>query len=277
MRDTRAAAARSAAEAHLCRLYAASARRAKLPGHAPPRPGRFPLLGEPRHFRGGRRALFIWLMRERKSRDGSGTVDSLPSLIPEAPLSCATFRPSSELEEFRRLKPRLTELWNTLALDQDQAYTSVVIPSLTLDERELEKLEGRFAYYEERLLFMLIRLRNPHARMVYVTSRPVHPLILEYYFELLAGSPGEPRPRAPDASLRLRRLAAFAHGEDPGTPAPDPEDPIRHRRPRASLPVRLQRDPARAEARRPPRDPVERRRPGAAAPRHEVGKPARVP
>lgn len=86
-------------------------------------------------------------------------------------------------------------------MDQDQAYTSVVVPSLTLDERELEKLEGA-AYYEERLLFMLIRLRNPHARMVYVTSRPVHPLILEYYFELLAGIPAS-HARAPDAPLRL--------------------------------------------------------------------------
>ena len=87
-------------------------------------------------------------------------------------------------------------------MDQDQAYTSVVVPSLTLDERELEKLEGA-AFYEERLLFMLIRLRNPHARMVYVTSRPVHPLILEYYFELLAGIP------ASHARARLTLLCAY--------------------------------------------------------------------
>ena len=100
------------------------------------------------------------------------------------------------------MKPRLTELWNALAVDQDQAYTSVVVPSLTLDERELEKLEGA-AYYEERLLFMLIRLRNPHALMVYVTSRPVHPLILEYYFELLAGIP------ASHARARLTLLCAY--------------------------------------------------------------------
>ena len=35
--------------------------------------------------------------------------------------------------------------------------------------------------------------------MVYVTSQPVHPLILEYYFQLLVGHPGEPRARAADA------------------------------------------------------------------------------
>ena len=93
-----------------------------------------------------------------------------------------------EIKEFERLKPRLRELWNALSAREEEPYTSVVIPSLTLDRDELTKLPGS-SYYEERLLFLLIRLRNPHAHMVYVTSQPVHPLILEYYFELLAGVP----------------------------------------------------------------------------------------
>ena len=89
------------------------------------------------------------------------------------------------------------------AVDQEeQPYTSVVVPSLTLDQRELEKLEGA-SYYEERLLFLLIRLRNPQARMVYVTSQPVHPLILEYYLEMLAGIP------ASHARARLTLLCAY--------------------------------------------------------------------
>jgi len=70
---------------------------------------------------------------------------------------------------------------------------------MTLDSRELAKLEGA-SFYEERLLFLLIRLRNPQARMVYVTSQPVHPLILEYYLQLLAGIP---------ASHARARLALF--------------------------------------------------------------------
>lgn len=122
-------------------------------------------------------------------------------MIPKPPFPCDV-SPERELEEFRRLQPRLTGLWNTLAGEQDQPYTSVVVPSLTLDERELEKLEGA-SYYEERLLFLLIRLRNPQARVVYVTSRPVHPLILEYYFELLAGIP------ASHARARLTLLCAY--------------------------------------------------------------------
>ncbi|MEO8349927.1 MAG: peptide ligase PGM1-related protein [Acidobacteriota bacterium] len=49
----------------------------------------------------------------------------------------------------------------------------------------------------------MIRLRNPQARMVYVTSRPVHPLILEYYLEMLAGIP------ASHARSRLTLLCAY--------------------------------------------------------------------
>ncbi|HEX9148129.1 MAG TPA: peptide ligase PGM1-related protein [Thermoanaerobaculia bacterium] len=122
-------------------------------------------------------------------------------MIPKPPFSC-DLSPERELEEFRRIQPRLAELWNLLSNREEQPYTSVVIPSLTLDQRELEKLEGA-SHYEERLLFLLIRLRNPQARMVYVTSRPVHPLILDYYFELLAGIP------ASHARSRLTLLCAY--------------------------------------------------------------------
>jgi len=121
-------------------------------------------------------------------------------VIPKPPF-LRDISPERELEEFRRLQPRLEELWNALSNQEEQPYTSVVVPSLTLDERELEKLDGA-NYYEERLLFLLIRLRNPQARMVYVTSRPVHPMILEYYFELLAGIP------ASHARSRLTLLCA---------------------------------------------------------------------
>ena len=93
-----------------------------------------------------------------------------------------------ELEAFRTLKPRLIEVWDALTAADESHCTSVVVPSLTLDQGELSSLAGA-AYYEERLLFLLIRLRNPLAHMVYVTSQPVHPSILDYYLNLLAGVP----------------------------------------------------------------------------------------
>jgi len=122
-------------------------------------------------------------------------------VIPKPPFPC-DLSPERELDQFRALQPRLADLWNALANQEEQPYTSVVVPSLTLDQRELEKLEGA-SHYEERLLFLLIRLRNPQARMVYVTSRPLHPLILEYYLELLAGIP------ASHARSRLTLLCAY--------------------------------------------------------------------
>lgn len=116
----------------------------------------------------------------------------------------------SELGEFERLKPRLLQVWKTVEGAADQKHTSVVVPSFSLDQRELAKIDG-ISFYEERLLFFLIRLRNPRARLVYVTSQPVHPLILEYYFQLLAGIP------ASHARSRLTLLCAHDSSPRPLT------------------------------------------------------------
>ena len=121
-------------------------------------------------------------------------------MIPKPPFA-KDLTPEQEIAEFERLKPRLRDLWNALSAREEEPYTSVVIPSMTLDQSELSKLEAA-SFYEERLLFLLIRLRNPQAHMVYVTSQPIHPLILEYYFQLLVGIP------ASHARARLTLLCA---------------------------------------------------------------------
>lgn len=107
-----------------------------------------------------------------------------------------------EAAEFERLKPRLQQVWHTLMARDDEPYTSVVVPSLTLEQSELRKIAG-VTFYEERLLFLLIRLRNPRSRVVYVTSQPVHPMILDYYFQFLQGIP------ASHARSRLTLLCAY--------------------------------------------------------------------
>jgi len=93
-----------------------------------------------------------------------------------------------EIQSFERLKPRLSKVWDAIVQSDAEPYTSVVVPSLSLDQQEMSKVAG-ISFYEERLLFLLIRLRNPRARVVFVTSLPVHPHILEYYFGMLAGVP----------------------------------------------------------------------------------------
>jgi len=95
---------------------------------------------------------------------------------------------AAEVERFHALKDRLPGIWSALGNDSDYAHTSVIVPSLSVNQEELGKILGA-SFYEERLLFALIRLRNPNARVVYVTSQPLHPDIVEYYLDLLEGVP----------------------------------------------------------------------------------------
>ena len=98
-------------------------------------------------------------------------------MLPKPPFPC-DLSLDEELAAFDALKPRLKDVWNAITNREDSHCTSVVVPSLTLDQEELRKLTGA-AFYEERLLFLLIRLRNPRAHVVYVTSQPVPPMVLE--------------------------------------------------------------------------------------------------
>ena len=62
----------------------------------------------------------------------------------------------------------------------------VVMPSVTLDR--LGAGSGSMTQaIEERFLFLLLLLREPRLRMIYVTSMPIAPLIIEYYLALLPG------------------------------------------------------------------------------------------
>lgn len=61
-----------------------------------------------------------------------------------------------------------------------------MIPSLTLDQHLLSKIPGQ-TYYEERLLCMLMLLRMPRTSVIYVTSTPIDPLIIDYYLQFLPG------------------------------------------------------------------------------------------
>jgi hypothetical protein len=68
--------------------------------------------------------------------------------------------------------------------------TLVVLPSITFPEEELRKIIG-IQYYEERLLFLLLLLRNPDLRLVFVTSFRVEEPIIDYYLSFI---PPESRP-----------------------------------------------------------------------------------
>jgi hypothetical protein len=95
---------------------------------------------------------------------------------------------AEQTQQFRQLQAQLRDRWQTTEEFDRSDCDILIIPSLTLDQAELKKIKG-ICYYEERLLFSLIRLRNPRTRLIYVTSQPIHPSIIDYYLELLHGVP----------------------------------------------------------------------------------------
>jgi len=105
----------------------------------------------------------------------------LPPLVP-APGS------PEEIVAFERLQARLPELFHRIAPDERGEQTVLVIPSLSLDARELAKVSG-VHHYEERLLFFLMLLRRPRTKVVFVTSQALSPTVVDYYLHLLTGIP----------------------------------------------------------------------------------------
>ncbi len=95
---------------------------------------------------------------------------------------------------FDRLQAQLPEVWTAMRRD-DPRESVVVVPSMTLD-RVVEGTGGMSQALEERFLFFLLLLRQPRLRMVYVTSQPINPLVVDYYLSLLPGViPGHVRSR----------------------------------------------------------------------------------
>ena len=95
---------------------------------------------------------------------------------------------SAQAEQFRHFQSQLREQWHSVDLFDVDDHDILVVPSLSMDQRELKKIEGCL-HYEERLLFSLIRLRNPRTRLIYVTGMPLSPIIIDYYLQLLPGIP----------------------------------------------------------------------------------------
>lgn len=85
---------------------------------------------------------------------------------------------------FVQLQRRLVPLWTSIETFTQDPQTIVVVPSISLDST----IRGaRQQAYEERYLFLLLLLRQPRARMVYVTSQAIHPDVVDYYLDLLPG------------------------------------------------------------------------------------------
>jgi hypothetical protein len=96
----------------------------------------------------------------------------------------------AERELFNHLQENFAPQYEAVFHDKMAHKTVVVIPSLTLDPVILAKIEG-IVHYEERLLCLLLLLRMPRTHVVYVTSTPIDPIIIDYYLHLLPGITGD--------------------------------------------------------------------------------------
>ncbi len=95
---------------------------------------------------------------------------------------------SAQAEQFRLLQSQLRDRWHSVDFFDQDDHDIFVVPSVSMDQRELKKIQG-FLHYEERLLFSLIRLRNPRTRVIYITAVPLSPIVIDYYLQLLPGIP----------------------------------------------------------------------------------------
>jgi hypothetical protein len=87
-------------------------------------------------------------------------------------------------DQFDQLQKKLLPLWKSIeSLNQDP-QTIVVVPSMSID---MIGTGAEVQAYEERFLFLLLLLRQPRARLVYVTSQTILPGIIDYYLGLLPG------------------------------------------------------------------------------------------
>src|SRR5215207_5571273 len=109
----------------------------------------------------------------------------------EVPGQRTAGRPLSLLDEAERyrsfddLQLAMPSVWESMQLGfEDESV--VVVPSISM-ERTTPGSGTVMAALEERALFLLLLLRQPRLRMIYVTSQPVSEAIVEYYLGLLPG------------------------------------------------------------------------------------------
>jgi hypothetical protein len=91
---------------------------------------------------------------------------------------------------FEELQRKLVPLWQQIGRSDlggpvQDPNTVVIVPSISLDiDLPVSKLQA----FEERFLFMLFLLRQPAIRLIYLTSQPIQPEIVDYFLDTLPGA-----------------------------------------------------------------------------------------
>ena len=90
---------------------------------------------------------------------------------------------SERAGRFAQLQERLVPVWSAMRLNQP-GESIVVVPSVSPDATQTGTV---LQALEERMLFLLLLLRKPRMRVIYVTGRPVPESVVQYYLALLPG------------------------------------------------------------------------------------------
>ena len=117
---------------------------------------------------------------------------------------------AEEKDIFSKIQEGFRQQFEKIFPDKLAARTVVIIPSLSLDEEILSKITGHI-HYEERLLCLLMLLRMPLTKVIYVTSVPIDQIIIDYYLHLLPGITGS------HARQRLTMLSCYDGSSKPLT------------------------------------------------------------
>lgn len=136
---------------------------------------------------------------------------------------------------FRSMQQRLRDVWETITVRTlpRADRTVVIVPSISFEVPD--SLIPVFPAYEERFLFLvLLLLRQPGSIAIYVTSQPILPRVVDYYFQLV------PELNTPDVRQRLFLVSIVD-----GSPRPLTEKIITRPRVIARI-ARLIPDPKRA-------------------------------
>jgi len=115
-----------------------------------------------------------------------------------ARLTRASYVPHMPNREFAELQSRLRALWPSVTLRSigDVERTVVVVHSISMEVPD--HLIPVFPAYEERFLCLVLSLlRSRNSRVIYVTSQPILPRLVDYYFGLV------PELDTPDARSRF--------------------------------------------------------------------------
>ena len=86
-------------------------------------------------------------------------------------------------QRFQRLQERLVPVWNAMRLNEP-GESIVVVPSVDAGSGASGAVVQAF---EERMLFLLMLLRQPRLQILYVTGRAVDERVVDYYLALLPG------------------------------------------------------------------------------------------